>query len=191
MIASLNGRVLESAADNLVVGIGGVGLMVYVPAAVKESLRLGDEVHLYTYLVVREDSLTLYGFKTQEERGLFELLLGVNGVGPRLALAVLSSLSPDAIRRAIVHEQPEVFNRVSGVGKKTSQKILLHLQDKIPAVSGLEAVEAVTDVDAEVIAALTALGYSIVEAQAALQSVPRDAPENVEERLRLALQYFM
>ena len=191
MIASLNGRVLESGADSLVVGIGGVGLLVYVPAQVKERLRPGDEVQLYTYLVVREDSLTLYGFETQEERGLFELLLGVNGVGPRLALAVLSALTPDAIRRAIVHEQPEVFNRVSGVGKKTSQKILLHLQDKVPAVSGVEAAVALTDVDAEVISALTALGYSVIEAQAALQSVPRDAPDDVEERLRLALQYFM
>jgi Holliday junction DNA helicase RuvA len=191
MIASLNGRVLESGADSLVIGIGGVGLLVYVPMPVRERVRVGDEVQLYTYLVVREDSLTLYGFESQEERGLFELLLGVNGVGPRLALAVLSALTADAIRRAIVHEQPEVFNRVSGVGKKTSQKILLHLQDKIPAVSGIEAATVMTDVDAEVISALTALGYSVVEAQAALQSVPRDAPDDVEERLRLALQYFM
>jgi len=172
------------------VGIGGVGLLVYVPAAVKESHRPGDDVRLYTYLVVRDDSLTLYGFESQDERSLFELLLAVNGVGPRLALAVLSSLSPDAIRRAVFHEQPEVFNRVSGVGKKTAQKILLHLQDKIPAVSGIEAAEAISDVDTEVISALTALGYSVVEAQTALQSIPRDAPQDVEERLRLALQYF-
>ena len=192
MIASIHGKVLEcDEADSLVVGVGGVGLLVYTTAQILEHLRPGDEINLFTYLVVREGSLTLYGYETPEERSLFEMLLGVNGVGPRLALAVLSSLSIDTIRRAIVHEQPEVFSRVSGVGKKTAQKILLHLQDKIQMVSGVEAAAVVSDVDAEVISALTALGYSIIESQAAVQSVPRDAPDNVEDRLRLALQYFM
>jgi Holliday junction DNA helicase RuvA len=190
MIASLKGKVLESGSDHLVVGIGGVGLLVYVPAPLKESLRIGDDTQLYTYLVVREGALTLYGFESKEERSLFELLLTVNGVGPRLALAVLSTLSADAIRRAVFHEQPEVFNRVPGVGKKTAQKILLQLQDKISDVSGVEAMATISDVDTEVISALTSLGYSVVEAQAALQAVPKDTPQDVEERLRLALQYF-
>jgi Holliday junction DNA helicase RuvA len=190
MIASVSGRILESGDDYLVVGVGGVGLLVYVPAPLKEISRPGDEVKLFTYLVLRQDSLSLYGFESQEERYLFELLLAVNGVGPLLALAVLSTLSPDAIRRAVVHEQPEVFNRVPGVGKKTAQKILLQLGDKIGAVSELETVSAYTDVDTEVISALTTLGYSIVEAQAALQSIPRDTPQDVEERLKLALAFF-
>jgi Holliday junction DNA helicase RuvA len=191
VIASLTGRVLQSGAENLVIGIGGVGLLVYAPAPLRESLRPGDEVFLHTFLVVREDSLSLYGFESQDERALFELLLSVNGVGPRLALAVLSTLSPDAIRRAVFHEQPEVFNRVPGVGKKTAQKIFLHLQDKIPAMSGVVIPAPMTDVDSEVLSALTALGYSVVEAQAALQSIPRDTPQDVEQRLRLALQYFV
>ncbi len=140
MIAVLNGRVLEIYSDSLVIGIGGVGLQVFVPGPLRDRLRPGDEVFLHTYLVVRQDALTLYGFETREERELFLLLLSVDGIGPKSALAVLSTLSPDAIRRAIFHEQPEVFTRVPGVGKKTAQKILLQLQDRIPAMSGLEPV---------------------------------------------------
>jgi len=190
MIAVLNGRVLESYPDSLVIGVGGIGLQVFVPSALRDRLRPGDEVFLLTYLVVRQEALSLYGFETREERELFLLLLSVDGIGPKSALAVLSTLSPDAIRRAIFHEQPEVFTRVPGVGKKTAQKILLQLQDRIPAISGSESVAAISDVDTEVLGALTALGYSVVEAQSALQSIPRETPQEVEARLRAALQYF-
>lgn len=190
MIASLSGRVQEVLADSLVVEIGGVGLQVYAPAPTRDRLHPGDAVFLHTHLVVREDSLTLYGFETRESREFFNLLLTVNGVGPRLALNVLSHLSPDAIRRAVFHEQAEVFSRVPGVGKKTAQKILLQLQDRIPVEAGLERVAAFSDLDGEVLGALTALGYSVVEAQAAIQAIPRSAPQDVETRLRLALQYF-
>lgn len=190
MIASLSGRVQEVNADNAVIEVGGVGLLVFVPAPVRDNLHQGETVFLNTHLVVREDALTLYGFDTREGRDFFILLLGVNGIGPKLALSVLSTLNPDAIRRAVFHEQDEVFARVPGVGKKTAQKILLHLQDRVPMAAGLEPVAAMSDVDAEVMNALVTLGYSIVEAQGALQSIPRDAPQEVETRLRLALQYF-
>jgi Holliday junction DNA helicase RuvA len=190
MIASLNGRVQEVNSDSLVVEVGGVGLQVFVPAATREQHRPGENIFLYTYLVVRQDALLLYGFENKEGRDYFILLLGVDGIGPRLGLAVLSSLSPDAIRRAVFHEQPEVFGRVPGVGKKTAQKILLHLQDRLPMEAGLERVAVMSDVDGEVISALTALGYSVVEAQSALQAIPRDTPPDVETRLMAALQYF-
>ena len=190
MIATLRGRVLETLADSVVIEVGGVGLQVYVPAPLKDNLRPGDSAFLHTYLVVREDALTLFGFENMEGREFFQLLLTVNGVGPRLALAILSTLAIDAIRRAVFHEQAEVFSRVPGVGKKTAQKILLQLQDKITPDIGLEPVGAMGDQDGEVLDALTSLGYSVVEAQAAIQSIPRDAPEDVETRLRLALQYF-
>ena len=190
MIASLSGRVQEVNSDSIVVDVGGVGLLVYAPAGLRLSLRAGESVFLHTYLVVREDQLSLYGFETKEAREYFNLLLGVNGVGPRLALSVLSSLSTDAIRRAVFHEQDEVFARVPGVGKKTAQKILLHLQDRIPGEAGLEPFARMSDVDGEVLGALTALGYSVVEAQAAIQMIPRETPEDVESRLRVALQYF-
>ena len=190
MIASLRGRVLETLNDSVVIEVGGVGLQVYVPAPLKDTLRRGDSAFLHTYLVVREDALTLFGFENLEGREFFQLLLTVNGVGPRLALAILSTMATDAIRRAVFHEQAEVFSRVPGVGKKTAQKILLQLQDKITPEIGLEPVGAMGDSDGEVLDALTSLGYSVVEAQAAIQSIPRDAPQDVETRLRLALQYF-
>jgi len=190
VIASVSGRVQEANPDSLVVDVGGVGLLVYVPAALSAGLRSGESVSLHTYLVVREDLLSLYGFESKEGRDFFVLLLGVNGVGPRLALAILSTLSTDAIRRAVFHEQDEVFARVPGVGKKTAQKILLHLQDRIPAEAGLEPLWRISDVDEQVLGALTALGYSVVEAQAALQTIPAETEQDVEERLRVALQYF-
>lgn len=190
MISSLNGDVLEKQAGSLVIGVGGVGLLVGVPATVADHARVGESIFLYTHLVVREDALNLYGFESQETRQLFLLLLSVNGVGARIALAILSTMATDTIRRAVVNEQPELFARVPGVGKKTAQKILLQLQGKVGGESTLEAVSRLNEVDTEVLGALTSLGYSIVEAQTALQSLPKDAPAEVEARLRLALQYF-
>ncbi|TES93325.1 MAG: Holliday junction branch migration protein RuvA [Anaerolineales bacterium] len=190
MIASLTGHVIEKDDNSIVIQIGGFGLQVRVPAGIRDEVQVGQTVSLHTYLVVRETELTLYGFPTKEEREFFILLLGVSGVGPRLALAALSTLTPDAIRRAVFNEQADVFSQVPGVGKTTAGKILLHLKNKIKDVEGLELVAVLDDVGAEVLAALTALGYSVVEAQAALQSIPKDAPKDVEERLRIALGYF-
>ena len=137
MISSLRGTVLSITPDVLVVEVGGVGFKVLVPASVAEAAEgVGRTVSLHTHLAVREDALTLYGFGSEEQRALFELLLGVNGVGPRVALAVISTLSPDVLRRAVAHEQPEVFNRVPGVGKKTAEKIVFHLKDRSARRSG-------------------------------------------------------
>ena len=190
MIASINGKIVKIELHSVVVEVGGVGLLINVPSPLRDRLRLGETVFFHTYLVVRQDALSLYGFDTSEYREFFILLLGVDGIGPRLALAVLSTLSPDTIRRAVFTEQSDIFCRVPGVGKKTAQKILLQLQDRIPAISGLGPVSAISDVDTEVLGALTTLGYSVVEAQSALQSIPRDTPQEVEVRLRAALQYF-
>lgn len=189
MIAVLQGEVFSVTDDSLVVMTGGVGLRVFVPMALRSVSQTGSKVLLYTYLVVREDVLALYGFETEAERDFFVMLLGVNGVGPRIALSILSTLSVDAIRRAVLSEQSEIFGRVPGVGKKNAQKILLHLQGKIKGEMPLGGAPML-DVDADVIEALTSLGYSVVEAQAALQSIPRDAEKDLETRLRLALAYF-
>jgi Holliday junction DNA helicase RuvA len=132
----------------------------------------------------------LYGFSSEEQRALFELLLTVQGVGPRLALSVLSTLSLDILRTAVAHEQAEVLDRVPGVGRKTAEKIVFALKDKLGADAGLGALAPVSDVDTEAIGALTALGYSVVEAQAAVQSIPKGQGKDVEDRIRLALQYF-
>lgn len=191
MIAILEGEVIGLSDNALVVRVGGIGLQVFVPAPFRARLRMMDHVFLYTHLIVREDLLALYGFETEHEREHFNLLLGVNGVGPRLALSVLSVLSVDAIRRAVASEQSEVFSRVPGVGKRTAQKILLHLQDRIKAGDVLELMgTSQGGSDEAVLEALTALGYSVVEAQSAIQSIPRDSPDDVEERLLLALRYF-
>lgn len=189
MIASLEGEIIAADEDFLVVRVGGVGLRVYVPAALRSQPGIGENIFLHTHLVVREDALTLFGFETDQERQFFNLLLGVNGVGPRTALAILSTLPVETIRRAVLSEQSDLFARVPGVGKKTAQKILLHLQGKVSGtLEGLG--QPVSDIDTEVMDALTALGYSVVEAQSALQSIPRDTPKDLETRVRLALQYF-
>lgn len=190
MIATLSGKVTHIESNTIIIEMGGIGFQVYVPIPLKDRLKPSDTVFLFTYLVVRQDMLSLYGFDTRESREFFILLLTVNGIGPKLAISILSTLTPDAIRRAVFHEQADIFSRVPGVGKKTAQKILLSLQGRIKAIEGLEPIAMFSDVDTEVMAALTSLGYSIVEAQSALQSIPRDAPGDVEERLRLALQFF-
>jgi Holliday junction DNA helicase RuvA len=190
MIATISGRVTDVKADRVIIELGGLGVWVYVTDPVRETLRVGETASLHTYLAVRQDSLTLYGFATAEEQEYFNLLLGVNGVGPRLALATLSALNPATIRRAVVSEQPEVFTRVPGIGARTSQRVLLHLQGRIETPSELEAMAEFADADTQVVEALVALGYSVVEAQAAVQNIPKDATDDVEERIRLALQYF-
>lgn len=190
MIAILNGRIAEIYPDSLIVSVAGVGLQVFVPKPLHDQVHPGEDVFLHTFLVVRQDLLNLYGFASRTEREFFVLLLGVDGIGPKSALGVLSVLSTDAIQRAVFHEQPEVFSRVPGIGKKTAQKILLQLQDRLPAPDGLEPSAGFSDLDAEVLGALTALGYSVVEAQTAIQSIPRDAPQEIETRLRIALQFF-
>lgn len=190
MIATISGNITQVETGSLVVEVGGVGLLVYVPDPISDQANVGETIFLHTYLVVREDALALYGFEMQEGRDYFKLLLGVNGIGPRLAVTILSTLTPDAIRRAVFSEQAEVFSRVPGVGPKTAQKISFSLQDKISKEEGYEPLAAMSDADSEVLSALVALGYSVVEAQGALQSIPRDAPDDVETRLRLALAYF-
>ncbi len=192
MIATVEGEVIGIGDHSLVIRVGGVGLQVFASTPLRARLRMMERIFLFTHLIVREDLLALYGFETEQEREYFTLLLGVDGVGPRLAMAVLSTLSIDAIRRAVVNEQGEVFSRVPGVGKRTAQKILLHMQDRIHAGDMLEMVgSSVAGIDEAVLEALTGLGYSVVEAQTAIQAIPRDAPQDdIEERLRLALQYF-
>jgi Holliday junction DNA helicase RuvA len=190
MIATLRGEIIQVEEHAFIVEVGGVGLRVSVPAPLLARMQVGQGTLLYTHLVVREDALSLYGFESQAERELFTLLLGVDGVGPKVSLAVLSTLSLDAIQHAVIAEQSEVLGRVPGVGKKTAQKIVLYLQDRLKPSDSLSKLAAFSDRDEEVLSALTALGYSVIEAQTAIQALPRDAPDDVEERLRLALQSF-
>ncbi|HLO17730.1 MAG TPA: Holliday junction branch migration protein RuvA [Anaerolineales bacterium] len=190
MIATLRGEIAQIEENALILEVGGVGLRVFAPAPLRGRVRVGEVLMLYTHLAVREDALTLYGFESQAERELFNILLGVDGVGPKVALSVLSTMTIDSIQRAVFAEEADILSRVPGVGKKTAQKMALHLKDKLKPMDALATVAAMNDRDSEVLAALTALGYSVVEAQSAIQSLPKDAPEDTEERLRMALQYF-
>jgi holliday junction DNA helicase RuvA len=190
MIATLRGEITQIEANSVVIEISGMGLRVFIPGLLRERMKIGEAVFLFTHLVVREDDWKLYGFETQADRELFTKLLGVDGVGPRTALAVLSTLNIDTLQRAVFNDEPDLLSRVPGVGKKTAQKMILYLHDRLKPVSGLEKLASMSDGDSEVLAALTALGYSVVEAQTAIQAIPKDAPEDVEERLRLALQQF-
>ncbi|MFN8384530.1 MAG: Holliday junction branch migration protein RuvA [Anaerolineales bacterium] len=190
MIATLRGEVSQIEENALIVEVGGVGMRVFVPAPMRTNAKAGEMIFMFTHLVVREDALTLYGFESQSDRDLFNILLGVDGVGPKVALSVLSTLTIDAIQRAIFADEADLLSKVPGVGKKTAQKMALHLKDKLKPTDALSKLAALADYDSEVLAALTALGYSVVEAQAAIQSLPKDAPKEVEERLRVALGYF-
>ncbi|HEY68912.1 MAG: Holliday junction branch migration protein RuvA [Chloroflexi bacterium] len=190
MIARLSGTVWSIGDGHIVVRVGGIGLQVHVPFGVLAQLDgVGQPVELFTHLHVRENDLALYGFLTEEELALFKLLLSISGVGPKVALALLSTVSPDALRQAVVQDEPGILSRVPGIGPKTAKAIIFHLKDKLAPV-GVEAAPLLSEADAEVIAALTGLGFSLVEAQAALQSLPRDEDLSIEERVRRALAYF-
>jgi Holliday junction DNA helicase RuvA len=190
MISSLSGRVTHIDDSSLTLEISGVGFKVSVPKPLLAEAHVGQVLALQTYLVVRENELSLYGFSTMEARNLFVSLLGVDRVGPKLALALLSNLTPAALRAAVISGQSNVLGRVPGVGSKTAQKIVLHLADRIAPVDGDESALQLQTSDTELLEALTGLGYTVVEAQAALQSVPKDAPAEMEERIKLALRYF-
>ncbi|MEM7801676.1 MAG: Holliday junction branch migration protein RuvA [Chloroflexota bacterium] len=191
MIASLNGSLLQRADDSLVVGVGGIGLRVFCPKSVMENTGgVGTQLFLHTHLIVRETELTLYGFSSEEELNLFNILLGVNGVGPKVGLAILSTLSPELLKSAILREETAALQRVPGIGKKTAERIMFQLRDKLDfSVESAINVPLVNDTDAEVIDFLTSLGFSIVEAQTALQKIPRDLG-SVEDKVQSALQFL-
>ncbi len=187
MIATLEGQIAQATTDRLILSVGGVGIEVIAPYSTTEKLDAG-RVFLYTRLVVREDSLTLYGFGTVGERELFDAVLKISGIGPRTAIAMLSTLSVDQIRSAVLNERPEIISRVPGIGKKTAQKVLLELHDKLG--DHLDALPADSEdaTTVELLDALTGFGFSVVEAQTAIQQLPPSAPSDLEARLRLVLQ---
>ncbi len=190
MIASIQGTILRVEASGLVLGVGGIGVRVLTPRNVLENTGgIGRTIHLHTHLIVRETELTLYGFDSADDLQLFELLLGVNGVGPKVALSILGTLSPELLKSAIMREDTAVLQRVPGIGKKTAERIMFQLRDKLDMTMVSTAIPLVSDVDADVIDILTSLGFSIVEAQSALQNIPRDVTD-INDRVQMALQYL-
>ena len=190
MIASISGVVSAIGKDNLVINVGGVGVRVQVPRSVLEKVSsTGRQLSLVTHLIVRETELALYGFENEDELNLFQVLLDVNGVGPKVALSMLSTLSTDVLKGAIVREESAVLQRVPGIGKKTSERIMFHLRDKLDLTAELASTPFISDEDSDVIDILTGLGFSIVEAQSALQNIPRETV-GVDARVQAALQFL-
>jgi len=189
VIAGVRGRLDAKLADAVLIDVGGVILRIGTSANTLESVgEIGDEVRLQTHLFVREDQITLYGFATAEELRLFEVLIGVTGVGPRLACAILSRFRVDALLAAIEAGNADLLATVPGVGKKTAARLIVELRGKLPA-TGLPATAASAQpVDAEVIEALRALGYTQAEAQAAAARIDVSPDAPVEERVVAALR---
>lgn len=204
MIAHLYGEVVAVAPDSVVLDVGGVGYRCLIPNSTRSRLpSVGQMVRLLTYLQVREDALTLYGFLTPEEHELFNLLLRVDGIGPKVALGILSAITPESFRRAVALEDVAMLCRLPGIGKKTAQRLLLDLKDKVGSLgaAGAEEVAAlaaagrgapVGDAWAEAVEALMSLGYSRVEASGALDRARPEAGDapTVERLVRLGLKYL-
>jgi holliday junction DNA helicase RuvA len=190
MIATINGEITKVEENTIIIQVGGIGLKVFIPKPLLGRINTGEFIFLFTHLIIREDDWKLFGFESQVDRDLFLTLLSVDGVGPRTALAVLSTLDIETVHRAVFTDEPDLLSRVPGIGKKTAQKMILYLHDRLKPVGGLEKATMLSATDSEVLSALTTLGYSVVEAQSAIQSIPKDAPDDISERLRLALQQF-
>lgn len=189
MIATLQGTVTAKGESFLIVETGGIGFKVHVPASLSARWgTLGRQVELFTHLHLRENLVSLYGFETQEALGFFELLLGVSGIGPKVALAILSAGRVDALRTAIASGDTDYLILMPGIGKKTAQRIILDLRGKIEEEELVPALP-LSPVDEDVIAALTSMGYSHSEAREALASLPEEEIP-LEERLVQAIRYF-
>lgn len=188
MIGSLRGEIIDKAEDGLLIEVGGVGFFVLTPTTLLDVLEVGARTQLFTHLHVREQELTLFGFPDREELELFRTLLKVQGIGPKVALAILSHLPAETLRQAVAREEAALLARVPGIGPKKAKQIVFQLRDKIGLEDIFVTATPIHEGDSEVIAALTTLGYSVVEAQAALQQLPKEAKnEPVEEKIRLAL----
>ena len=182
MISRLRGAVVARTGERLVLEVGGVGYAVAVTPTASRLAERGGEVVLETYLHVREDALQLYGFAEPAERELFEHLLAVSGVGPKVALAIVSGSPPADLRRAIALDDTARFEAIPGIGKKTAQRVVLELKEKLGSV----AVAAEPSADLAARDALVELGYSVLEAERALAEIDPELPP--EERVRLALR---
>jgi Holliday junction DNA helicase RuvA len=189
MIGSVRGEVIERAATGeVLVEVNGVGYRLLVPLSAIPGLEPGSATFFFTHLHARDDGMTLYGFPTRDERDTFEVLIGASGVGPKLALAILSVHSPSALRRALVDDDLAALTLVPGVGKRTAQRLLVELKARLeaPTIEAREAADGSSSARAEVRTALAGLGYQADEVRDVLSQLPDDGP--VEELLRDALR---
>jgi len=173
MIASLNGKVESLGADGAIINVGGIGFQVYMPTSTLSILgAVGEEVKVYTHFHLREDNATLYGFASAEELGLFQTLIGVSGLGPKLAVAMLSAMDAEKLTMAIATGNAELLAEVPGIGKKMANRLILELKEKIGAGWITTPAAQLAQENTEVLAALTAMGYSVSEANSAVATLP-------------------
>lgn len=195
VIGYLKGRVAKLSADYCLLDVHGVGYRVFTGALTQKYLHLNEEAELFIHTAVREDAIILYGFHSQDEYDAFQLLISVSGIGPRVALGILSSISVDQLALAIQGKKTAVLTKLPGIGKKSAERIILELKDKISVPDGvgeqqdmgLEAVELMEeDVTSEAVAALVSLGYTQPEIQRVMKKAA--AGKDVQEIIKLALK---
>ena len=195
MISYIKGTLEHMGEDYVVIESGGIGYEVFISAAARSALdKRSGPVKLHIYMNIREDAVTLFGFPTAEEKTLFTQLIGVSGIGPKSAMGILSALSPGEVMMAVITDDVSAFTKVSGVGKKTAQRIMIDLKDKFKAMSAAEITDSLEPREiaagsprAEAAAALAALGYQRGECMTAVAAVCRDGMRT-EEILKLALK---
>ena len=191
MIAGLHGKLESVGSDWAIIDVGGIGFQVYMPTSTLSSMgAIGEEVKLYTHLHLREDNAALYGFASTDELGLFQSLIGVSGLGPKLALAMLSAMSVEKLTMAIATGSTDLLIVTPGIGKKMAERLILELKEKIGAGWITTPAAQLAQENTDVLAALTSLGYSVSEANRAVATLPPSSDLSLEERIKLALQYF-
>ncbi len=187
MIASLRGKLISKKPDSIIIDVGGVGYLVHVPLTIFSSIKnLNEDIFLHIHTYVREDALLLYGFINEEDKRIFSTLINVSGIGPRIALNILSTISSNDFHNAICNEDVSFLCRVPGLGKKTAQRLILELREKLPAIT-IEHKEPVFD---DTLSALVNLGYKKNIAREALQKAFNDGIRDIESLLKEALKYL-
>ena len=202
MIAFVRGTAVDMTENSVIVEAGGIGYEIYMTGTDLSQIHMGEEVKIHTYFNVREDAMQLYGFRSKDDLQMFRLLLGVNGVGPKAAVGVLAGITADELRFAILSDDVKTLSKAPGIGKKTAQKLILELKEKMKledafelklaheqekAVAGLGEI---SDGRQEAVEALVALGYSSTDALRAVRKVTDVAPDDVEGLLKAALKNF-
>ena len=202
MIAFVRGTAVDMTENSVIVEAGWIGYEIYMTGTDLSQIHMGEEVKIHTYFNVREDAMQLYGFRSKDDLQMFKLLLGVNGVGPKAAVGVLAGITADELRFAILSDDVKTLSKAPGIGKKTAQKLILELKDKMKledafelklaheqemAVAGLGEI---SDGRLEAVEALVALGYSSTDALRAVRKVTDVAPDDVEGLLKAALKNF-
>ena len=190
MIEIIKGIVFEIDEKSLTILLGGMGIKIWTTNFILSKTKVGENIQLVTDLVLRETEINLYGFEDARERNMFRALLKVSGIGPKAAMAIISTLTLPEINHAIQTKNYDRFSQVPGIGKKTAQKLILFLQDSPEFDKNFQMDPSIASVNSDLLEALVGLGYSVVEAQSCIQSLPEDIPDDLESKLRVALQHF-